>query len=55
MKLKRGNVVIDENGKKKVVWKERELDDSEKFFSKKAHEDEDMSYFCTNEYCRCRQ
>jgi hypothetical protein len=53
--VKRGNVVINEDGRKKVISKTRVLKDGEKFYSKRAHEDGDFSYMCLGEYCRCCQ
>lgn len=53
--LKRRNVIVNKEGRKEVIFEDRVLQDGEKFFSEKAHEDDDFSYLCTNQYCRCMQ
>lgn len=55
--LKRGNVVFNSakgrKGMKEVVWQDREMTDDEIFVSEKPHEDNDFSYICTSDYCKC--
>ena len=53
MLLKRGNVIINVRGRKEVIRKDRELVEGESFYSERAHEDDDFSYLCTNNWCRC--
>jgi hypothetical protein len=46
-------VIINSQGRKQVIFKDRELVEGETFHSDRAHEDGDFSYLCTNSYCRC--
>lgn len=56
MNLKKGNVVFNISLQKKMVMvRDRELAINENFVCEKPHDDEDFSYMCGSEYCRCTQ
>lgn len=54
--VKRGNVVQDiETGRKSVIRADRMLLPSEKVVADRPHGDDDFSYCCGGEWCRCMQ
>ncbi len=55
IKLKKGNVIRNKDGYKQVIFKERILNKNEEFICNRPHEDDDMSYCCRVDYCRCMQ
>jgi hypothetical protein len=56
LEVVRGNVVINkQTGYKSVVRTPKTLDGAEyELVCESAHDDDDFSYLCTNEYCRCQ-
>jgi len=54
--LKKGNVVFSkQTNRKEVIFDEREIKEDETFVCDKPHQDEDFSYSCWRDYCRCMQ
>lgn len=54
--VKRGNVVENiETGRKSVVRTDRVLLPSEKVVADRPHGDDDFSYVCGSDWCRCCQ
>ena len=56
LQLVRGNVIRNTSLNRLIVIREaRERHINEEFVSDRPHEDEDYSYLCNNDYCRCHQ
>ena len=53
--LVKGNVVRDASGIKYVTRKEQELPEGHQFVCDQPHDDEDFSYVCGIDFCRCMQ
>ena len=54
--VKKGNVVYNESmDRKYVARQDRELSDNEQIVCQRPHEDEDFSYMCGSDYCKCTQ
>lgn len=54
--LEKGNVIKNkETGKIQVIKDPRKLTNDEEFISENPHENDDFSYLCGREHCRCSQ